>query len=74
VRLWSHVQANRIMEGIVEFKGKSEREIAQAIAATAGASAEQFGEQYGDTIDPSQAAKVALDQFRRLLDQWERKK
>lgn len=66
-RLYSHIMPNRVMIGEVECAGKSERELALAVAGVVGSSAEQFGEQYGDVIDPSFAAKVALDNLRRVL-------
>lgn len=66
-RLYSHVMPNRVMEGIVECTGRSQREIAQLVASTVGASAENFGEQYGDLIDPSAAAKIALDNLDRVI-------
>lgn len=41
--------------------------VAQNLGACAGAAAEHLCEHFGDTIDPSEVARVAVEQCRRLL-------
>jgi hypothetical protein len=41
--------------------------VAQSVGICAGAAAEHMCEHYGDTIDPSEVARVAVEQCVRLL-------
>lgn len=50
-------------KGIVELKDANE----QVVGVLAGALAEQLCDRYNDTVEPSQAAKDAMEAYRELM-------
>lgn len=61
---------NPTLKKIGEFEqanARSEKKTAQLIGVLAGAMAEELCEQYDDTIDPSNAARAAVEAYTEMM-------
>lgn len=63
----SEVRPYLLKRGIVEHGEHSQAKEQQVVGALAGALAELLCSEYGDTIEPSGAARAAMEAYRELI-------
>ena len=69
LRVRSRVRPGLKKLGIVELSNQPSRDIKRQIAFCAATMAEELGTQYGDNLDPSAVAGVALEAFDELMSE-----
>ena len=72
VKFYSHMKPNWLLEGVVEMKGKSEKDLDFETGVICGAMAERLDELHGDNFDPDKSAREGSTKLKELLREIER--